>query len=202
MRTTTSEPEPETLTRYWTRAEYYAMIDLGFFEGQHVELLDGEIVMTAGQKYSHTSSTSKVARVVRDAFGKGYWTRVQFPLQLANNSEPEPDVSVVLGTEDDYDDHPSSAFLVVEVSGTTLKTDRTRKAAIYARAGFEDYWIVNLFSRCVEVHRKPKKDAAGNFFYKSIVLIDEAGFVSPLAKPGAKIAVADLLPLQKPLVTK
>ncbi len=185
MQATTS-PESDCPTRLWTRSEYYAMSEMGFFEGERVELLDGEIVMTASQLYSHTSSITKVARVVGRAFGNGYWTRDQMPLQVNDRSEPEPDISVVIGTEDDYQDHPTTAALVVEVSGSTLKRDRTRKAAIYALAGILDYWIVNLWGRCVEVHRQPRMETSGKFGYEKVEVFDETCFISPLANPRGK----------------
>jgi len=54
--------------------------------------------------------------VLRVAFGKGYWVRMQLPLALKLIVEPEPDISVVAGSRQDYTDHPDAALLVVEVS--------------------------------------------------------------------------------------
>ena len=51
--------------------------------------------------------------------------------------------------------HPKTAVLIVEVSDTTLKNDRIRKASLYARAGIADYWIINLVDRQLEVYRQP-----------------------------------------------
>jgi hypothetical protein len=47
--------------------------------------------------------------------------------------------------------------LVAEVAESSLAYDRGDKAALYARAGFADYWIVNLVDRRIEVHRDPTR---------------------------------------------
>ena len=187
----------EPKTRLWTRSEYYSMADIGLFEGQRVELIEGEIVVMSPQDFSHTSSVAAVANAIRKAFGTGYWTREEKPLRLGENSELEPDVSVVPGAIRDYDDHPTTAILVVEVSGSSLKNDRTRKAALYAKAGIADYWIINLWGRCVEIYRNPKQDAAGQFSYELAGTFASDAVISPLLIPESKIAVADLLPPEK-----
>src|SRR5262249_6102172 len=74
--------------------------------------------------------------------------------------EPEPDVSVIRGTEEDYQDRiaeGSDVALVVEVSDTTLPQDRGKKRSAYARARIPIYWIVNLVDRQVEVYSRPGK---------------------------------------------
>src|SRR5687768_9164936 len=48
------------------------------------------------------------------------------PLAIGSQSEPEPDVAVVKGTIGDFVDHPTTAVLVAEVSGTTLRFDRRK----------------------------------------------------------------------------
>jgi Uma2 family endonuclease len=76
-------------------------------------------------------------------------------LSLGSLSELEPDVSVVAGSPRDYvgTGHPTTALLVVEVSVSSLELDRGAKARIYARARIEDYWILNLAQKQLEVYR-------------------------------------------------
>src|SRR5262249_3117373 len=132
----------------------------------------------------------------RAAFGVGFWIRTQAVLNLGPESEPEPDLSVVPGGPRDYPEHPKTALLVVEVSDTTLWLDRTRKRPLYASAGLADYWIVNLVDRQVEVHRNPIADSAAplGFRYADVTIHGPGDFLSPLAAPSARVAVADLLP--------
>lgn len=115
----------------------------------------------------------------------------------ATNSEPEPDIAVVRGTARDYEQaHPTTAVLVIEVSDTTLRVDCTTKAGIYARAGIEEYWVVDLNTRRLIVHRQPvpMRGRPLGHYYASVVRYTEAETVTPLAAPDAVIAVADLLP--------
>lgn len=145
----------------WTCDEYHRLTEMGFFDDVRVELLDGEIWRMPAQLTPHATSVRKAALVIRVAFGEGFIVEAQLPTTLNNGSEPEPDVLVVPGTPDDYIDHhpgPNDVRLLVEVSDKTLRKDRTRKAEAYARAGVEDYWIVNLVDRQVEVHRGPSPD--------------------------------------------
>ena len=83
---------------------------------------------------------------------------------------------------------------MVEVAESSLAKDRLRKAALYARAGIADYWIVNLIDRVLEVYREPERSAAGRWKYRSVSLFRPRAAVSPLAAPHRRIRVADLLP--------
>src|SRR5205814_4932149 len=118
------------------------------------------------------------------------------PLHLSEESEPEPDLAVVQGEPRDHvsADHPRSALLIVEVSDTSLRYDRTRKAALYAGSGIDDYWIINLIDRQLDVHRERVADdtQAHGFRYGSTRVYRSGDSIAPLAKANATIAVADL----------
>jgi Uma2 family endonuclease len=130
------------------------------------------------------------------ALGRSWRIRVQLPLALGPDSEPEPDVSVVRGTPRDAPSgHPTTAALVVEVADSSLRLDRGPKARVYARAGIADYWIVNLIDRVLEVHREPSGPRpGGQSAYAAVHTLDADAIIAPLAAPPARIAVADLLP--------
>jgi Uma2 family endonuclease len=180
--------------RTWSKAEYYRMAELGWFRGERVELIEGEIMVLSPQKWAHSATTDKAWETLKRVFGAGYWVRMQLPLDLGQTTEPEADVSVVTGKREDYSDHPKTAVLAVEVSDTTLKYDRTRKASLYARAGIDDYWIINLIHRQLEIRRNPRPDATQRYGYRYTVCtihsVNES--VSPLAIAPIQIVVADL----------
>jgi Uma2 family endonuclease len=182
--------------RLWTVEEFYRLGELGFFEGQKAELLEGEIVVSSPQKWPHASGLEKVAEVLKDALGKGFWVRTQLPLDLGLAILPEPDVSVVKGKRQDYSAHPTTALLIVEVSEATLGTDRDRKGSLYARAGLADYWIVNLVDEQLEVYRNPVSDSTQRYAwsYGNQFILRRGEVVTPLAAPKVVILVADLLP--------
>src|SRR5437867_5881554 len=182
--------------RRWTRREYDQLIDRGVFRpGERVELLDGLLVVKEPQGTPHTTAIDLAVEALRRAFGPGWLVRAQAPMAAGRLSEPEPDVYVVPGAPRDYlREHPRRPVLVVEVAHRRLRLDRTRKAEIYARAGVEDYWILNLVERMLEVHREPARlDAPRRRWrYHSIQTLGPEETVTPLAAPGARIAIPDL----------
>jgi Uma2 family endonuclease len=192
-------PDKGIGSRRWTREEYHRAADLGLFRPEErLELLDGEIIARMTQNEPHASVAARAARLLAGVFGPDHHTRTHSPIVLNGQSEPEPDVIVVPGTEFDYlSRHPGPAdlHLVVEVSDTTLRYDRGRKRTAYARAGVLEYWIVNLPERQLEVYRDP----SGSRF-RSATVHGEQDSVAPLAAPGRGCAdalaihVADLLP--------
>jgi Uma2 family endonuclease len=118
---------------------------------------------------------------------------VQLPIALDEESEPEPDVSVVGGPLADADPAlPSGALLIVEVSDSSLALDRTEKASLYARAGIADYWILNLVERVLEVHREPMpaSTAPHGRRYRQVHRLAAGDVVSPLAALRSRIPVA------------
>ena len=188
----------EVKTRRWKRVEYARLIEKGFFQsGDPIELLGGQLIVAEPQGSRHFAVIRAVEEALRVAFGAGWDVRVQGPVALDDESEPEPDVAVVPGSFRDYvAAHPSRPVLVVEVSESSLALDRHHKGSLYARAGLDDYWIVNLVDRVLEVHRNPGPDPTASFSwrYQSVEALEHGASVSPLAGSGARIRVADLLP--------
>ena len=186
--------EPQTVR--WTKDEYHRLAEMGWFDDRRVELLAGEIFEMPVPKMAHVVALDLTASSLRAAFGNGYWVSPQAPLDLMLSSEPIPDVFVVPGKPRDYTVHPTTALLLVEVSDSTLSHDRNRKGSLYAAALIQDYWIVNLVDRQVEVYRVPVSDAAGyfGFTYSQRTIAVPGDTVSPLALPQGQIAVADLFP--------
>ena len=117
------------------------------------ELIRGVIIEKMSKSILHCRISDFLAELFKDALRATHWVRLEAPLTFAD-SEPEPDVSVVAGHREDFKKHPTTAALVVEVSVSTLADDR-EMAEIYAEAGVEEYWIVNVPARCIEVHRQP-----------------------------------------------
>ena len=63
------------------------------------------------------------------------------------------------------------------------------KAAIYARAGVPEYWILDIAARRLEVHRQPTADG----IYEVVTILAETQSISP---PGVDVSwrISDLLP--------
>ncbi|HTO12566.1 MAG TPA: Uma2 family endonuclease [Candidatus Binatia bacterium] len=185
-------------TRRWTRKEYRLLGERGVLpEDEPVELIDGQLIVAEPKGRPHVTAVALTAEGLRRAFGAGWHVFQQEPIALDDDSEPEPDVSVVPGGPRDYlVDHPARPVLVVEVAETSLDFDRHHKGSAYARAGLPDYWIVNLLDRRLEVYRRPGTDPAAEFGwrYLGVEIFAPGTAVAPLARRNALIAVADLLP--------
>lgn len=187
---------PAIQTKRWTRQEYDRMAEAGIFSpDDRVQLIEGEIVTMTPQRSPHSACIGLAEAALRTAFGAVHWIRIQLPLILDPDSEPEPDLAVVAGSPREYAKaHPRSALLVVEVADTTLSLDRDRKARIYARAGISGYWIINLAERCLEVYRDPVSSADQPARYHASQPLTATDKITPLARPDASVSVADLLP--------
>jgi len=185
-------------TRRWTRAEYERLIEIGVFRSSElVELLGGELIVSEPQGSAHYTAIGLVEDVLRAVLGPGWLVRSQGPIALDDDSEPEPDVAVTRGSRRDYSRrHPSRPTLVVEIAESSLSVDREYKGSLYARAGLDDYWILNLVDRVLEVYRSPVADPSAPFGWRyasNEVLAPEMA-VAPLAAPEARVPVRDLLP--------
>jgi Uma2 family endonuclease len=183
--------------RRWKRSEYDRLVELGVFEGEPVELIGGQLVVAEPQYPYHASAISAVEYAVRAVLPSGWIVRTQAPVSLDDESEPEPDVVVVPGRPADYRaEHPTRPVLIIEVAESSVSFDRQHKGSLYARAGLQDYWIVNLVDRVLEVYRDPAPDASAvyGWRYRLTVTLAPPALVAPLAFPAARIAVGDLLP--------
>jgi Uma2 family endonuclease len=187
---------PLTLRR-WQRAEYDRLVDLGVFQGEPIELIGGQLVVAEPQGAYHASAITRVDYALRAVLPPGWIMRLQAPVSLDDESEPEPDLVIVPGRPGDYQDsHPSRPSLVVEVAESSVGFDRDQKGSLYARAGIADYWLVNLVDRVLEVYREPVPDdsAVHGWRYASVAVLAPPAIVVPAAFPTSQIAVADLLP--------
>ena len=145
----------------------------------------------------HAVAVELATDVIRNLIPAGYRVRAQLPLVLGLDSDPFPDIAVVLGTpRDSLSAHPTTAALVIEISDTTLDTDITDKAELYATAGIEEYWVLDLENRQLLVFREPVllSTGLGATAYRKHLTLDPNGVVSPIIAPDKKVLVKDLLP--------
>lgn len=179
----------------FTRGEIERMDELGLFEGQRYELIDGYLIDKMGQNPPHASAIGLVMGWLIELFG-GACIRCQMPIEVAGKDQqrslPLPDIALPIQTHSAYRGrHPGGdeLRLVVEVSDTTSRFDRKEKAALYARAAIPEYWVLDISARALIVHRHPH-----NGEYGQVRRLSETEQASTLARPDAVIQVSDLLP--------
>jgi Putative restriction endonuclease len=181
-------------------AEYWAMYDRGEFAFVRVELFGGEIREWPPRSNFHACGIALIEESLESIFeSEQFWVRNQGTLDLTPDSVVDPDITVVFGSKREWSKQPkcpTTALLIVEVSELSLEFDRTRKASLYAASGIADYRILNIPDRQLEIRRDPRPDATQEFGhgYASLATLQPGDFATPLALPGAKVAVADLLP--------
>jgi Uma2 family endonuclease len=151
-------------------AEYHRLGELGFFApDDRVELIRGEIILKTTKSTFHSVCNSLLLGELYPLLRKRAIVRGQEPIILTEDSEPEPDVVIARNRSDNYlSSHPEPAdiLLVIEVSDSTLKYDRTTKLSLYAETGISNYWIFNLVARHLEMHSEPYQKQNGNFSYQ------------------------------------
>ena len=189
---------PETILRSneqvrpLKRVEYERLAAEGFFEDEKVELLFGMVVPMTPIDPAHSESTYRVAHVLRRRLGDRARIREQNPLAASDISEPEPDVAVV--PEVDYwKEHPSRAFLIIEVARSSLRRDKGLKAVLYGLAEVDEYWIVNHVDEVVEVYRDRQ-----NGEWRQRTTHKRGDTIAMLAFPDVQVAVSEILPPVEP----
>lgn len=123
-----------------------------------VELIEGEIIDMAPIGSRHGSVVDRLARLLHYAVGKQAIVRTQGSVRLNRYSEPQPDIALLRYRADFYADSLPSAddiALVVEVAESTLNYDKDVKAALYAKAGISEYWLIDIEQGQILVHQRP-----------------------------------------------
>ncbi|MGI0489350.1 Uma2 family endonuclease [Pantanalinema rosaneae CENA516] len=167
----------------WTVDEYHRLIDAGFLDNKHVELLDGAIVEMSPEGIPHADLSDEAGIYLRGLLGEQAKVREGKPITLPNQSEPEPDLCICQNIR--YNAHhpyPENIFWVVEYSNSSLEKDLTVKPIIYASAGIPEYWVVNLKAQKVIVFRDPMD---GEYQQRQTV---SQGSITPLAFPDIVVA--------------
>ena len=79
--------------------------------------------------------------------------------------------------------------MIIEVSDSSLSYDRDEKAGLFAAAGIDDYWVINIPDRCVEIFRQPESGR-----YLSREVFKAPSDIHPLAFPQVTLPVMILFP--------
>jgi len=137
---------------------YHAMIGAGIFtENDRVELIEGWLIEHMPKYPPHKFSTKRLYDHLLKLLPSGWQVYAQEAVTLAT-SEPEPDIQIVKGTQDEYTVRhaaPGDIALIIEVSDSTLMFDKGRKKRMYARAGIPLYGVLNLIDRQFELYSNP-----------------------------------------------
>lgn len=141
--------------------DYHLMAKVGILPERGIELVNGEILETSPIGSKHAALVDKIKDLIVAQLQRSVIVRAQNPIEISNNSEPEPDIVVVKYKEDYYAEkhpQPEDVFLLIEVADSSLGYDQEIKLPLYAKAGIPEYWIINLEANRIEAYRKPGKE--------------------------------------------
>ncbi|WP_026103183.1 Uma2 family endonuclease [Pseudanabaena sp. PCC 6802] len=173
----------------WSVDDYHSMIEAGILRDRHVELLRGEIIEMSPETPIHYATAKRSTKYLEELLSGKADVRFNGPITLSD-SEPEPDIAIVRLPESLYSDRhptPQDIFWIVEVAKTSLKKDLELKAAIYANAGIQEYWVLDLSDKQVIVFRYPQD---GKYSEESAFV---GGKIAPLAFADISVSVDRLL---------
>lgn len=162
---------PEVRQQLWPLSveAYHALGEAGLIP-ERTELLYGFVFHKVPKSPLHVAVLRRLLKLLQNLLSDGLLLRSEQPIHC-RNSEPEPDVAVIQGHDEDFwSSHPTTAELVIEVAVTSEDYDRG-KAAAYATAGVKEFWIVLVPECRIEIHRAP---ADGAYASVEVFAADEA----------------------------
>jgi Uma2 family endonuclease len=179
----------------WTRAECERLEETGVLDTERFELIDGELIDKMSKNPPHVDIAALLLGWLIQVFGARFVNH-EAPIGVAPEdsptNEPIPDLIVLKRNFAGFRSarpQPNDLDLVVEIADTSLAFDLSVKAALYARAGIVEYWVLDVLGRRLIVHRDPQ---AGQ--YGSVTTHSEQEGVAPLAVPDSTFQIRSVFP--------
>ena len=144
-------------------ADLRLLEESGAFEAfAKVELIEGVIVALQSQYSPHSRAQTlllKALSIACDKIDNRVQPRVELPVAVAADSEPQPDIVVAYVLPDNGAIAPEAVALIIEISDTTSKFDLGTKAGIYASVGIAEYWVADVSTRVIHQMWAPEGEA-------------------------------------------
>lgn len=179
-------PQPRAQLHPLSVAAYHALGEMGLIP-EKTELLRGCVFNKMPKSPLHSALLMRLLRLIQQALtSPKLHVRTEQPITIGD-SEPEPDLAVIAGgTNDFWDNHPTTAELAIEIAVTSHDFDR-QKASIYAEAGVKEFWIVLVPEREIEIHRRPEGGA-----YREVTRVGAEGVAQCAVLPEVQVNVGAL----------
>lgn len=125
-------------------------------EDDRVELIEGEIVAMSPVGSRHFECVTTLLELIIARKPDTVRVTMQNPIRLLDESEPEPDLTIMRAKRY-WRRIPTVADVrvVIEVFDSTRNYDHSTKMPLYARAGIPELWIVDLMTDRVERYTEP-----------------------------------------------
>jgi Uma2 family endonuclease len=181
-------PTPDGRVRF-SREAYHRFGELGILPPDgRFELIDGEIYMMSPIGPPQGGIITRLMTSFVTRLPGHLSCRVQLPVAIGNDCEPEPDLAIVRCRDDDYMSAlptPADVALLVEVAESSLQFDLGPKLCLYAEAKIPEYWVVDVAHQSIFVHRQP----AGNTF-RIAQQVPPGNSIAPVAAPECQLEIA------------
>ena len=162
-------------------------------EGEYFTIIAGERIMSPSPNSRHQDILGNLYTLLRTwakQSGKGKVQFAPYDVVLASDEVVQPDL--IFALTEHHDRFAEKNFrgapdLIIEIlSPGSVKLDREKKRALYARHSVPEFWIVSPGERTVEVLRLQGQQ------YETAVLLDEDDRLESPRLAGFTCAVKDL----------
>ena len=171
--------------------EYHRLTESNILhEDDRVELVEGRIVDMTPIGSKHAACVSRLNRIFTMKLQTSAIVQVQNPIQLLDQSEPQPDIVVLKNRDDFYAERLPNAddiLLVIEVADSSLEYDRETKLPLYAKANIPEVWLINLIENIVEIYSAPSLEG-----YNVITKHRHNQAIVPENFPDIKVVVSEI----------
>lgn len=171
---------------------YHYMADQGMFApDERVELIDGEIFTMSPVGSLHVRCVNYLNDFLVRKLGDGFLVSIQNPIVSANDTEPQPDLTILRRASDLYiSTLPTGrdTMIVIEVADTSASFDRNRKFPKYAQAGIPEAWLIDLKRDAVEIHTEPGPNG-----YGVVRTLRRGDMLASTTIPEIEVSIEDIL---------
>jgi Uma2 family endonuclease len=166
----------------------------GFFDADcnKYELIDGVLVMTPPPGTGHFHVEGRAQRSLTKALlSAGLYDTYQVQsgasFEIDNLTVLGPDLVVIPIPQSPSKIIAKAVVALIEIAYSSRANDLGQKALLYASAGIEDYWVLDVAAKSVIVHRDPIEGV-----YTSVQSFNVPQNITSLKVPDISVAVADL----------
>jgi Uma2 family endonuclease len=153
------------LRRAFSADDLRRMLEAGIMdEDERFELVEGELVFMNAHGFAHDRIKMALGKKLIRTLQEELFVGIEVSGQMSTRSVLQPDLvvgpeSAVQRTAEGFLTVPAAQLLLlVEVAASSLSYDRGRKAALYAREGISEYWVIDANKLRAFVRRGPSPE--------------------------------------------
>ena len=175
-----------------TVADLEVLHDAGAFDGtNHIELIDGVLLRMNPQRrphgYAGTELGVRLSICVR-GLDTELGVLIDCTIAMPPHNAPEPDIFIASDVRGQGYASLETVRLAVEVGDSSLSYDVREKAALYARHGVPEYWVVAIPEKQIHQFWSP---ASGEYRERRAIRIGER--IASVTVPGLEVETEGLV---------